>query len=234
MNGNSEPVDLELLAKENKPVPKIGPYRIRVNGVQHVVPGPTIKVEEIIVLAKKSPPEQYAVFRRIRGHQDPNPIPLGTVVDLREPGVEQFLVLPRVQPDGYEGLRRQLVLSQNDMQTVENLGLPWETVAEGAVCRLILRGVPLPLGYTTDKVDLNIRLEAGYPDTALDMAYFHPPLERKDGRPIPATSADAFDGLTWQRWSRHRTESDKWVPGVDDLATHLACIRFWLEREATR
>lgn len=234
MDSNKEPSDLETLSKESKKPPSHGPYRIRVNGVLHLVAGPTITADEIIVLAGKNPPAQFAVFQRKHGHPDPKPIPPGTVIDLREPGVEQFVVLPRVQTDGFENLRRHFELPPRDIRTLDDLGLRWETAIEQGACRLIIYGFPVGDGYHPAVADLNLRIEAGYPDTPLDMAYFHPPLTRADGRAVQATSTDSFDGRVWQRWSRHRAEPDKWIPGVDDIATHFACVRLWLAREVTR
>ena len=229
-----EPADLHALATAGKPAPQHGPYRILINGVPHVVQGPTITVPEIIALAGKAPPDKYLVFERIHGHQQPNPLPPDGVVDLREPGIEQFLVLPKVQPDGFENPRRQFALPERDVKTLEALGLPWETVSQGSINRIVIYGFPLPKGYTADKIDVNVRVEGGYPDTAMDMAYFHPPLVIQDGRLVRQTSTDPFDGKVWQRWSRHRQEPDRWMPGVDDLASHLACVRLWLTAELTR
>lgn len=230
----NEPADLETYAKEGKRPPEHGPYRIKVNGVPHVVEGPTITVPEIIALAGKTPPENYLVFRRKHGHQEPNPLPPDAVVDLQEPGVEQFLVLPKHQPDGLDNPRRDFKLPAPDVATLEALGLPWESVCQGALCRLIIYGFPVPGGYTVQVVDLAINIESGYPDTPLDMARFAPPLQRVGGRPIRNTSADKFNSRDWQCWSRHRQPQDKWIPGVDDLATHLACVRLWLAAEVNR
>jgi hypothetical protein len=64
------------------------------------------------------------------------------------------------------------------------------------------------------------------------MVYFHPPLARKDGKAIGATQAtQALDGKSFQRWSRHRTPAHPWIPGQDDLSTHIALIEEWLSRE---
>jgi hypothetical protein len=63
------------------------------------------------------------------------------------------------------------------------------------------------------------------------MAYFYPALARANGRPIPATTTDTFDGKVWQRWSRHRTSANPWRPGIDNLATHFGLIEHWLTRE---
>jgi hypothetical protein len=233
-NLNEAAADLETLAKEGKHPPEHGPYRIKVNGTPHVVQGPTITVAEIIALAGKQPADAYWVFRRKHGHQEPNPLPPNQPIDLREHGVESFVVLPKHNPDGLDNPRRDFTLSARDIATLEALGLPWEAVREGNVCYLLIYGFPLPEGYTAKAVDVAITVEAGYPDTKMDMASFSPALIRTNGRDIIKTSSPQFCGRSWQQWSRHRQEQDKWMPGVDDLATHLACVRMWLTAEVTR
>lgn len=229
-----EAIDLEAYAKEGKVPPEQGPYLIKVNGVPHVVPGPTITVAEIIALAGKAPPENYWVFRRKNGHQEPNPLPPDKPVNLREQGVECFIVLPKHNPDGLDNPRREFTLPARDLATLEALGLPWEAVRDGAVCRLLIYGFPVSEGYTVQVVDVAINFETGYPDTQLDMAFFSPALRRSNGRAIIKETTENFCGRSWQRWSRHRQHQDKWIPGVDDLATHLACVRMWLAAEVTR
>ncbi len=76
-----------------------------------------------------------------------------------------------------------------------------------------------------------LRIETGYPDTQLDMVYFYPHLARCDRQPIGALASQTLDGKDWQRWSRHRTGQNPWRPGEDDLASHLALVEHWLERE---
>jgi hypothetical protein len=97
---------------------------------------------------------------------------------------------------------------------------------------VLIHNIPTPGGYDHAHVTVAIRLETGYPDTQLDMVYFHPGLARKDGQQIKATEAtQALDGKTYQRWSRHRTPQNPWRPGRDDLGTHIFLIEDWLERE---
>ena len=96
---------------------------------------------------------------------------------------------------------------------------------------MVIYGWPLPDGYTIARADVNVRIDPGYPDAQIDMAYFSPALVRSDGRAIGATAGDTFDGKVWQRWSRHRTGANPWRPGLDGLATHFALVRDWLARE---
>jgi Prokaryotic E2 family E len=67
------------------------------------------------------------------------------------------------------------------------------------------------------------------------MAYFNPPLSRTDGQAIPCVQAiEQLDGKSWQRWSRHRTGTSAWVPGVDNLERHFAYVQDWLSLEVER
>lgn len=128
-------------------------------------------------------------------------------------------------------MRHQFLLPEEDMEFLESSPFQWETVVEGNIKRVIINAFPLPTGYNLQTVNLNVRIEATYPDTQIDMVYFFPPLARSDGKPIGATSSDNFDEKTWQRWSRHRTNRNPWRPGLDNLSTHLTLVGEWLRKE---
>lgn len=128
-------------------------------------------------------------------------------------------------------LRRQFDLLEDDDVFLKEYGLPWETVTDGSPWVLIHQ-FKTPPGYNHDLVTVAIRIETGYPNAQLDMVYFYPALARADGKPIGATDAkQMLDGKEYQRWSRHRTPQNPWVPGRDGLGTHVILIEDWLERE---
>ena len=128
-------------------------------------------------------------------------------------------------------LRRQFNPLPEDLEFLEEYGLPWETIIEGSAW-VLLHEFPTPAGYTQPRVTAAIRIETGYPQAALDMVYFSPALARKDGKAIGATNAvQQLDGKTFQRWSRHRTGQNPWKSGRDHLASHVLLIEDWLERE---
>jgi hypothetical protein len=131
-------------------------------------------------------------------------------------------------------MRRQFSLPEGDEAHLEARGLAWEMVIEGGVQWLIIHDFPAPAGYNQAKVMAAVRIETSYPDTQLDMVYFHPHLARLDGRLIGALASQPLDGKDWQRWSRHRTGQNPWRPGEDDLSTHLALVEHWLERELSK
>lgn len=128
-------------------------------------------------------------------------------------------------------MRRQFDLLPEDEQLLNDYGLPWETVVDGSQW-VFIHDFPTHEGYDHKTVIAAIRLETGYPNTALDMVYFHPALARIDGRPIGATEAvQQIAGVSYQRWSRHRTAQNPWRPTVDSLGTHIVLIEDWLQRE---
>lgn len=128
--------------------------------------------------------------------------------------------------------RRQFELPEEDRDFLnDRLGLDWEAVKEDDVRRIVISGFGVPEGYNVSEVDLFLRLEAGYPDAQIDMVYFSPALSLKSGKTIAALSGEVFDGRSWQRWSRHRTGENPWIPGVDNIERHLLLVREWLERE---
>ena len=131
-------------------------------------------------------------------------------------------------------MRRQFALPAEDMEWLEGLGKPFELVSEGGALRVVIPELAVPAGYNMPTVAVNVRIEPGYPDAQIDMAYFYPALALTNGRALGAISPDAFDGKTWQRWSRHRTPANPWRPGIDNLATHFALVQDWLERETRK
>lgn len=128
-------------------------------------------------------------------------------------------------------MRRQFQLPEEDVIFLDSLGLEWETVTDQNMQWVLIYEYPVTSGYNLEKVTVSIKIETGYPRTALDMAYFHPPLARLDNKSINALTTQAIDGKQFQRWSRHRTSENPWREGVDDLSTHVSLINFWFEQE---
>jgi hypothetical protein len=128
-------------------------------------------------------------------------------------------------------MRRQFHLPEDDTIFLENLGLNWETIIDRGMHWVIVYNYPVPNGYSVLNTSVAIKIETGYPRTGLDMAYFNPALSRSDGKPINAICQQIIDNKPFQRWSRHRTSSNPWREGIDDLSTHMSLISFWFEQE---
>ncbi len=128
-------------------------------------------------------------------------------------------------------MRRDFFLPENDNTFLNSLGLPWELVKEGHSCWLIVSQYPVPEGYNVKTVKVALLIPPGYPAAQIDMAFFYPHLAIVGGRAIGALAFQAINGVQYQRWSRHRTSSNPWRPGIDDVSTHLQLVDYWFERE---
>lgn len=236
-----EIVDIEVYAKENKRPPRARNYRFRIDRDPFTVDHRIITGEELFKLAQKSP-EKWRMHQKLRGGHMKE-IKVGDKVDLGEPGVERFVTMELAQGDGENATttelspvssgtptRRHFRLPEDDENYLNALGLGWETILDANVRWVLIHRHPLPEGYTTTNVTIAIRIEGGYPPTALDMVYFLPQLVRADGKAIHAASAQIIDNDKYQRWSRHYA----WREDIDTLATHHLHIKDWLEAEPKR
>lgn len=128
--------------------------------------------------------------------------------------------------------RRDFDLLPEDRKFLDDYGLDWETIVDGSRWVLIHGFDTQHEGYNHGRVTIAIRLETGYPTTPLDMVYVHPPLARKDCQPLRATDAtQTIAGVSYQRWSRHRTAENPWRVGEDGIGTHIFLIEDWFFRE---
>ncbi|MBK6940903.1 MAG: multiubiquitin domain-containing protein [Planctomycetes bacterium] len=238
-NPSDEPevdeIDLEAHARAGHPhVPraKAKRYIITIDRARYTVGVPEMTGKEILRLAGHTP-ESHKLFEKVRGGR-PEPVAPDQVVNLRKPGVERFQTIPIDPGEGIE-IRRHFELPEEDVQALDSLGLPWETVNDDGRRIVLVHEFHTDSRYDHAKVLAALQLSAGYADTQIDMVYFWPPLARLDGRPIPATDGRVtFDQKAFQQWSRHRTASNPWRPGVDGIGTHLLMVEDWLRREFTK
>lgn len=230
MSQDKEVIDIESYAKEGKPVPHDREYKIKVDKSHYTVPTATMKGRDILILAGKNPPERYILQQKVKDQI--NRIGLDDVVDFTAPGVERFMTIPNEVTEGEAcPMRIQFQPMKEDQAYLQSLGLPWEGVLVGDARRILIHEFPIPHGYNVEKASVFVDLQAGYPDTQIDMAYFYPALSRADGKTIRQLSEILFDGKSWQRWSRHRTAASAWRIGDDDLSTHMGLVAHWLDQE---
>ncbi len=222
-------VDLEEHFVEGRKVPKAKKYRIRLDNEKYVVDMESMTGAQILALASKTPDKYLLRQKTQHGVIEVKPT---DVISFVAAGVERFMTIPNEVTEG-EGpqLRRQFTTMANDRQYLDSTSLRWEAVDDGQVKAIVLYDWPLPSGYNVPVANVQLRITAGYPDAQIDMAYFSPSLSRADGRSIGALSELTFDGQQWQQWSRHRTSTSIWRPGIDDLSTHMALVNDWLTAE---
>lgn len=74
-------------------------FKIQIDKDHFEVKTPTPTGFQLLSIAGKLPPEQFAIYLRTKGAQ-PKRIGLQDTVDLREAGVERFVTLPLDQTEG--------------------------------------------------------------------------------------------------------------------------------------
>lgn len=223
-----EIVDVEQFSKDGKTPPKAKKYRIKIDRQVYVVEKECLTGREILTLAGKNPPERFQLNLKLKGGKV-EVVGLDETICFTKPGLEKFMTLPLDQTEG-QG-RKQFALLDEDAEFLESLGLPWETLTDPSGMWILIYNYPVCKGYNTETVTVAIKIDPGYPRTQLDMAYFYPPLSRKDGQGIGAVSPQPIDGKMFQRWSRHRTGQNPWREGIDNLGTHMSLVSFWFKQE---
>ena len=224
-----EIVEIELHCKEHpgERPPRAKKYRIRVDNQKIEMTNPEPTGREILEAAGKNPPEKFLLNQKVCGQM--KAVGLDEKVDLRAPGVERFVTLPKDQTEGRSAARRIFALPEEDTELLNAGGYDWETVESNGRW-LLIHEFPLPPGFTFPSTSVAVQIPSGYPSAALDMVYCYPAIVRVDGRVIPATQAvQSIDDKPWQRWSRHYTQTNPWKIGEYNVVTHLNLARTWVE-----
>jgi hypothetical protein len=84
-----ELIDIEEHARQERPVPHVRNYRIKIDGTYHVVYSPEIAGEEILRLAGHQSCLVFEVIQHFRGGREEVIAPHAKV-NLRSPGIERF------------------------------------------------------------------------------------------------------------------------------------------------
>lgn len=118
-------------------------------------------------------------------------------------------------------------LPEVDEEYLNGKGYEWRLVPEGGGGCLIISNFPVSAEtYNVLKVDLMIRIPAGYNMAGLDMFYVDPQIRLRATGAFPeaANNFEQHAGRQWQRFSRH-LNTTPWRPGVDRLPMFLALIQ---------
>ncbi|TLD71361.1 hypothetical protein FEM03_07470 [Phragmitibacter flavus] len=223
-------VEIEKHCKGTEGPPDARRYIIRVRDKRVVVPKPNPTGREILKLAGFDPAK---ILLNQRIGKRTVPVALDATVDLTACGIERFTTLPNEQGEGRP--TQDFSLPEDDVEQLNAQNLSWQAITDKGTNWLIINNVPLPDVFHGEPTDVAIRILPGYPATALDMAYFHPPVRRKDGRPINCTEGTAgIRAKSWQQWSRHYSSANPWKPGEFNVLTHYLLSLAWLEREAAK
>jgi Prokaryotic E2 family E/Multiubiquitin len=209
-------------------------WKLRVQGVTLEFSVPVVKVADAMTMAGFDPTKAWHIYLLVAG-QPKQEVNTEYLVDLRTPGIEKIRLMQRNVDNG-EGqqpkLRREFELLAVDEVHLDATGLKWETVLCDKRRWLIVHDYQLMPGYTPATTKLALDIPKDYPSAQIDMFYFAPTVARCDGTTIPSIQVTAtIDGITYQGWSRHRKETNKWDPHTDNVATHLVLVESCLARE---
>lgn len=133
--------------------------------------------------------------------------------------------------DQKEQLKDKVFLPEFDREYLNSKGYSFEEIVDGGNNGLIIRNFELPNNkYNHEIANLLIFIPQGYPETRPDMWYFSPEilLKPNNSSPKATESRQNFNGVTWQRWSRHYP-AEEWRQGVDGIHTYLKKIKVALE-----
>jgi len=205
-------------------------YIIKINTTPFTVDKSAMTGREILALINETPETYYLRYKHKGGSKLVEP---DEVVDFTACGIERFSAKAKNCTEGRVN-KRDFLLPQEDVSYLEEKGLSYETLLSEGAQWVILRDYALPHGYNQVRTDVAIRIPQNYPIAPLDMFYMYPNLARADGQAIGALSPLAIEGKQYQQWSRHRTASNQWVPGEDNLATHIVLMNHSLNEEFTK
>lgn len=117
------------------------------------------------------------------------------------------------------------LLPEADRDYLEDKGYEHDVEQVGGFLHLIIHKFDLPEAYLPRTCDLLIRLPSGYPNGNPDMFWTRPDVKLTSGSwPLNADVPEHYNGLQWQRWSRHFPD-DRWRVGVDGIDTYIAAVR---------
>lgn len=193
---------------------------------------PEIRASDALIQAGFDDASAWIITLKVAG-QPKRQINASDMIDLRTPGIEKVRLTP-MQVDNGEARfapRRKFDLLAIDHTYLDNLGLRWETVVEGAQRWLFIFDYPVAPGYQVSTVQLALLIPATYPQAQIDMFHVLPALVKNDRGAIPNLMEQPIGGVTFQTWSRHRGKGSMWNPRRDNVVTHLALVESAIAKE---
>lgn len=207
-------------------------WKLLVQGVTLSFDTPLVVVKDALVKAGIDPDKGWTAILKFVGLPK-EPVCLNDTIDLSRKGIEKLWLRPNHVNNGdAAGPQRAFTLLEEDVRFLESRGAVWDTLIEGGKRWFVWKAYQLPDGYRQIITDVAVLVPPTYPAAQLDMFYCAPHLQLVDGRRIPATeSRETINGVSYQRWSRHRDPRTAWNPAMDSLITHIALIEDAILRE---
>lgn len=119
-----------------------------------------------------------------------------------------------------------------DVRYLDEHFAQWETVLENQRRWLLISGYSVPAGYNQKQITLALEVPPTYPGAQIDMFYVFPSLALNSAQALECTQVqEVICGLSYQRWSRHRSAASQWRSESDNVVTHLALVESALAKE---
>lgn len=225
---NQQFVDLDEAGIERF-VSRKATWKLKVQGKVYEFDSPDVVIRDAVVRANLNPDQAWHIYLLVEGRPKQE-MGINDVIDLRTPGIEKLRLTQRDVGNGEAppAPRRDFALLPVDETHLNEMGCRWETIVDGQSRWMLIHDYALPAGYSPRFVNLALLITSGYPQAMLDMFYLYPAAALDSGVPIPATEGTVvIGGLTYQRWSRHRS----WNPAVDNVVSQLAMADGCLHKE---
>lgn len=207
-------------------------FKIQINNRVYDVESEDLTGKEILQFGGYADPLDADLFLIKQGNQQ-ELISADQSVKISDPGIERFRIRPKKVNDGLKGGGGPL-LSNDLIYLNREFNDKWSVIEDNRRMILKISGFEIPSGYIEHKVDMVIIIPPMYNAVHLDMAYFYPPLQRKDKKAIVKGTNAPIEGKIYQQWSRHRTPDSRWDPSIDCVQTHIELIRYFLREELKR
>lgn len=206
-------------------------WKLEVQGEQTEWEHPLVLVRDAIVKAGFDPSKAWTIKFKVKGEAIRD-VQQTDTIDLSQPGVERLRVRPSHVDNGdsSKGARRDFSLLETDVAFLTASGFEWQTIIDGHRW-LIVDNYLLPPGYNVSTCRLAVGMPSDYPTAQLDMFFCDPALTANGAAPPNTEVRQVINGVSFQRWSRHRGAGSAWLPGVDNLASHFALIEQAIGRE---
>lgn len=208
-------------------------WKLLVQGVLLTFDTPQITVRDALVKAGLDPDQGWTAILKFVGAPKES-VQLHDTIDLSRKGIEKLWLRPDQVNNGevQNPVNRAFQLRSEDENYLALRSESTETIVDGDNRWFILHGYNLPEGYRQKVVDIAVLMPPSYPAAQLDMFFCSPHLSLESGRPIPQTqSRQTIAGVSYQRWSRHRSGATAWNPAKDSLISHIALIEDAIARE---
>ncbi len=160
-------------------------WKLNVQGVVVESAQPHMTVRDAIKQAGFNPETPWIIVLKITG-EPKREVDLSFTIDLTHAGIEKLRLTPRHINNGemMAPQRLDFPLLPDDEAHLGRLGLRWETINDGGRRWLLIRNLPLPVGYQATTADIAVEVPVSYPTAQLDMFYCRPALALTSGAVI--------------------------------------------------